>query len=295
MTEKQSGIKIMVGMPAYNEERSVGSVVLQAKQYADMVVVVNDGSTDNTAKVAKLAGADVIEHPKNMGYGNAIQTILKTAGERKADVLVIIDADAQNDPNQIPLLVDAVKKGADVVIGSRQQQKGATPAYRWAGQKVLAKFTNIAAKQNLSDTESGFRAYSKNAVNILKLHETGMAISAEIISESSRLGLKLDEVPISVSYEDVEPSQNPVIHGVGNLTRIFLLISEQRPLLFFGITGGIMIALALGLGIFVVQSYYDSYVLATGTALVSMLLTMIGIFSVFAGIILNVVNKRLNR
>ena len=79
---------------------------------------------------------------------------------------MIIDADAQNNPDEIPLLIRAVKKGADLVIGSRESQKGATPAYRWAGQKILAKFTNIASGQHLSDTESGFRGYSKKTLHI---------------------------------------------------------------------------------------------------------------------------------
>lgn len=295
MENYKTGVKVIIGMPAYNEERSVASMILQAKEYADQVLVVNDGSTDNTVRVSKLAGAEVVSHDRNRGYGSAIRTILSEAGKRDADILVIVDADAQNNPGEIPSLINGIKAGADLVIGSRRMQREAIPAYRWAGQKILAKFTNIAARQNLSDTESGFRAYSRKAINSLKLSETGMAVSAEIISEASRLGLKIEEVPITISYEDATPSQNPVVHGLGNLSRIFLLISERRPLAFFSIFGGILILLALIAGVMVIQTYYTSYAFAIGTALVSMLLTMIGIFSIFTGIILNVLNKRLNK
>ena len=295
MPDKKSPGKVIVGLPAYNEERAVAGVVLQAKQYADMVIVVNDGSVDNTARLARLAGAEVVEHDKNKGYGAAIQTILSEAGKRDADILVIIDADAQHDPNEIPRLIDAVKAGSDVVIGSRESQKDVIPGYRRLGQSVLAKFTNIAARQNLSDTESGFRAYSKKAIAEMELSQQGMAISAEIISEASHKGLKISEVPITVSYDDVTSSQNPVLHGLGNLSRIFFFISERRPLLFFSVIGGILLILGIVSGIGVLQIYYGSNVFATGNALLCMLLVTVGMLCIFTGVILNAITRRLGK
>ena len=295
MPDKKSPGKVIVGLPAYNEERAVAGVVLQAKQYADMVIVVNDGSVDNTARLARLAGAEVVEHDKNKGYGAAIQTILTEAGKRDADILVIIDADAQHDPNEIPRLIDAVKAGSDVVIGSRESQKDVIPGYRRLGQSVLAKFTNIAARQNLSDTESGFRAYSKKAIAEMELSQQGMAISAEIISEASHKGLKISEVPITVSYDDVTSSQNPVLHGLGNLSRIFFFISERRPLLFFSVIGGILLILGIVSGIGVLQIYYSSNIFATGSALLCMLLVTVGMLCIFTGVILNAITRRLGK
>jgi len=295
MPDKQPRTKVIVGLPAYNEERAVAGVVLQAKEYADMVLVVNDGSIDNTAKMARLAGAEVVEHDKNRGYGAAIQTILAEAGKRNADILVIIDADAQHNPDEIPLLIRAVESGSDVVVGSRELQKDVIPGYRRLGQSVLAKFANIAARQNLSDTESGFRAYSKKAIKEMKLKEQGMAISAEIISEASHKGLKISEVPISVSYDDVSSSQNPILHGLGNLSRIFFFISERRPLLFFSVIGGILLILGIISGIGVLQIYYGSRVFATGSALLCMLLVTVGMLCIFTGVILNAITRRLGK
>ena len=295
MPNKQPRTKVIVGLPAYNEERAIAGVVLQAREYADVVIVVNDGSVDNTAKVARLAGAEVVEHDKNRGYGAAIQTILAEAGRRKADILVIIDADAQHDPNEIPLLVEAVKSGSDVVVGSRQSQKAVIPGYRRFGQSILAKFANIAANQNLSDTESGFRAYSKKAIMGMELTQQGMAISAEIISEASHKGLIISEVPISVSYDDVSSSQNPILHGLSNLSRIFIFISERRPLLFFSVLGGVLLIIGIISGIGVVQIYYGSKVFATGTALLCMLFVTLGMLCIFTGVILNVITKRLSK
>ncbi|HEY95442.1 MAG TPA: glycosyltransferase family 2 protein [Dehalococcoidia bacterium] len=295
MPDKKTQTKVIIGLPAYNEARTIAGVVLQAKEYGDTVIVVNDGSIDNTAKIARLAGAEVVEHGKNKGYGAAIQTILAEAGRRNADILVIIDADAQHNPNEIPRLIDAVKSGSDVVIGSRESQKDVIPSYRRFGQSILAKFTNIAARQNLTDTESGFRAYSRKAIAEMELTQQGMAISAEIISEASHKGLKISEVPITVSYDEVSSSQNPVLHGLGNLSRIFFFISERRPLLFFSVIGGILLILGIISGIGVLQIYYGSNVFATGSALLCMLLMTLGMLCIFTGVILNAITKRLGK
>lgn len=292
---EQASPKIIVAMPAYNEQKYIGSIVLLARPYADEVVVVDDGSADNTSKIAELAGATVVRHADNKGYGSSIQRILAEAKKQKADILVILDADAQHDPDEIPVLTQAIHEGFDIVIGSREIQKSAIPRYRRLGQKVLAKLTNIASRQRLSDTESGFRAYSKKAIATLELKENGMAVSAEIVSEASRKGLKITEVPISARYTKEGSTLNPVIHGLGNLNRIMVMISERRPLLFFSLAGGILIAFGIVAGVGVVQTYYTSYILATGTALISMLLITIGVLCIFTGIILSVLAKRLSK
>ena len=190
--------KIIVAMPAYNEEKYIGSIVLQAQQYADEVVVVDDGSTDRTSKVAKLAGATVIEHGENKGYGAAIQSILAQAKKRNPDILVLIDADSQHDPEEIISLTKGISEGFDLVIGSREISRNVIPFYRRIGQKVLLYFTRILSRKKLSDTESGFRAFSRKAIAVLEPKEKGMAISAEIVSEATAKGLRVTEVPIDL-------------------------------------------------------------------------------------------------
>lgn len=286
---------VIVGMPAYNEAKYVGSLILQAQQYADGVLVVDDGSSDQTARVAELAGATVVRHAGNKGYGSAIQTLLAEAKKQKADVLVIIDADSQHNPDEIPSLVKAISEGSDVVIGSRELQRKDIAAYRRFGQGVLSRLTNIASRQKLADTESGFRAYSRKALATLELKEKGMAVSSEIVSEAVAKGLKVTEVPISVIYTKDGSTLNPVKHGFGVLNRIMVMISERRPLLFFGLFGGLFLVLGIAAGVIVIWSYYfSSRVLATGTALVSILLVTIGLLSVFTGVILNVLVKRIS-
>lgn len=290
-----SPLKIIVAMPAYNEEKYIGSVVLQAGQYADETIVVDDGSTDHTSEIARLAGATVVRHEENKGYGRAIQSIMARAKQRNADILVILDADSQHSSEEIPVLVKAVSEGSDVVIGSREMQRNVIPPYRRMGQRVLSKLTYIASRRKLSDTESGFRAYSRKAIDTLKLKEKGMAVSSEIVSEATAKGLKLAEVPISVTYTKDGSTLNPVIHGFDVLNRIMVMISERRPLLFFGLFGSICLVLGIVAGVGVVLAMYsDAGLLATGTALVSVLLVTIGLLTIFTGVILNVLVKRIS-
>ncbi len=289
------GPKVIVGMPAYNEEAHVGSVVLQARQHADEVLVVDDGSADRTAKVAELAGASVVRHAVNGGYGAAIKTILSEAKNRRADILVIIDADSQHDPDQIPAFRKAILDGYDVAIGSRKAQAARIPAYRRLGQNVLSALTRVLSESHIADTECGFRAYSRRALELLQPKENGMAISAEIVSEATRRGLSLVEVPVSAIYTRDGSTLNPVKHGVGNARRIVNMISERRPLLFFGVAGAIFLLLGLAAGITVARNFFSSFELATGTALVCMLLITIGILSISTGLILDVLIRRLGR
>ena len=286
--------KIIVGMPAYNEAKYIGSVILQARRYADEVVVVDDGSSDRTSKVAELAGATVIRHGENKGYGATIQSILAQARERNADILVLLDADSQHDPEEISSLTKAITEGYDLAIGSRKLRRRDIPAYRQIGQKVISYFTRILSRSKLSDTESGFRAFSRQAIAVLEPKEKGMAISAETVSEATVKGLRITEVPISAIYTKDGSTLNPVRHGFGVLNRIMVMISERRPLLFFGIGGGISIALGIFAGVVVLQKLFALQVLHVGTALISMLLITIGVLSIFVGIVLNVLVKRIS-
>jgi len=284
---------IIVGMPAYNEEKYVGSVVLQARQFADEVVVVDDGSSDRTAQVARLAGATVVQHRENSGYGATVQTVLAEAKKRDPKVLVLLDADGQHNPEEITLLVNAISAGFDVAIGSRKAKSEDIPAYRRFGQNVISFFTRVLSRSTLSDTESGFRAFSSKAISVLEPKERGMAISAETISEATAKGLKITEVPISAIYTGDGSTFNPVKHGASVLNRVMVMISERRPLLFFGTAGVISIILGIAAGIIVLQALFTVNELAVGTAMVAILLITVGVLFIFAGVILNVLVKRL--
>jgi glycosyltransferase involved in cell wall biosynthesis len=290
---KTTPMKLNVGTPAYNEEKYIGTVILQSKQYADEVIVVDDGSTDRTRAVAELAGATVVSHERNRGYGNAIRTILSEAKTLDADVLIILDADSQHNPDEIPSLVEAISEGYDVVIGSRETQKHMIPRYRRAGQKVLGGLTNLLSGEKITDTESGFRAYSRKAINELDLKETGMAISSEIIKSAAAKKLRIKEVPVSAIYTEDGSSLNPVSHGVSVFRRLVEMISEERPLFFFGLLGSLLLIAGVIMGILVARAMWVDQVLQTGTALVSIMLITIGVLTFFTGIILSVLVRRI--
>ena len=291
-TRHKEKISILAGIPAYNEARYVGSIVLQARQYVDEVIVVDDGSTDNTARVAELAGATVIRHAENRGKGTAIQSILAEAKKKNADVLVLLDADSQHDPNEIPALIKAVSEGFDLVIGSREAQKEKTATYRRIGQKVLFHSIRILSKNNISDSQSGFRALSPKAINELGLKEKGFAIESEMIARATDKNLRITEVPISNIYTADGSTFNPLRLGVDILSRIIVMVLQRRPLFFFGLAGGILLVVGLIIGIRVLNIAAIEGVLAIGSTVLTTLFIIAGILSIFTGIILNALSRR---
>ncbi len=217
---------IVVALPAYNETQYIGTLIAEAKKYANEVIVVDDGSSDNTAEVARAAGATVISHDGNLGYGSAIQSILSMARTRDLDVLVIIDADTQHDPKEIPLLAGPIFVGYDLAIGSRSGRD--VPKYRRIGGLVLSIFTRILSGESVADSQSGFRAYSKRAVELIRPREKGMAISSEIVSEATKHGLMITEVPISIRYTADSSTHNPIAQGFYTLWRVLIMIVRRK-------------------------------------------------------------------
>jgi len=278
---------IVAAIPCFNEERFIGSVVLRVRKYVDKVVVVDDGSTDASVEIASGAGAIVQSHECNKGYGAAIRTALSKGKELGADVLVIIDADGQHDAQDIPRLAKPVLDGeADVVIGSRFLGEGSSaPLYRRLGQRILNAATSVGSGRKLSDSQSGFRAYSSKALNALNLSEDGMSVSSEMQFAIARKGLKVAEVPIRVSYAD-KAKRNPLGHGINVLSRVLVLLSLRQPMVLFGVPGLLLLGGGLVLGLRVLDIWGKSQTLAMGTLLGAILLCLTGILALFAALML---------
>ena len=214
-------VKSVAIIPAYNEEVALGSIILRTLQYVDEVIIVNDGSDDKTVDVAKLAGAEIINHATNLGKGEALKSGFSAIGD--ADVVVTIDADGQHNPDEIPSLIKPIiEDGADLVNGSRYLNgpEENTPAYRRVGQQVLDNATNISAGIKVTDSQSGFRAFSPAACKVFRFYDTGFGIESEMLVDVAEAGLKIVEVPITVRYDVDGSTKNPVTHGVGVLLKI---------------------------------------------------------------------------
>jgi glycosyltransferase involved in cell wall biosynthesis len=262
-----------------------------------MVIVVDDGSSDSTADIAEAMGAHVIRHPKNRGYGGALQTCFKTARELSADRMVIIDSDGQHDPAEIPQLLGPLNEDFDVVIGSRFINGNGknVPIYRKIGMKVLNAMTNMGSENKVSDTQSGLRAYGRKAIEKININTNNMSAGSEILMQINDNHLKIKEVEIQCSY-DVEraSTQNPVSHGFGVMFGILQQIEFKKPLYFLTLPGIIMVILGLGLGLFYLKNWISGGQLPFGPSLLMIFITLIGVFSVFTGIILHSISGLFN-
>ena len=208
-------LTVMVGIPCYNEEVAIGSLVVRASQYADRVVVLDDGSTDKTAEIARLAGADVLVHSANCGKGAALRDLFMYATQCGVDILVILDGDGQHDPDDIPKLIRPLMLDeADIVNGSRylNGHGSETPHYRRFGQVVLDKFTRLGLSRDVTvtDTQSGFRAFSMKAAPIFKFGTDQLAIDSEMLMDAAKAHLRIKEVDIDVRYDVGHSSTHPV-------------------------------------------------------------------------------------
>jgi len=189
-------------IPAHNEEKTIFDVVEKVVLFVDRVVVVNDGSVDKTAILAKEAGAEVITHLINRGQGAALATGTSYALSCDADIIVHFDADGQHDPADIDKIIKPIKDNlADVVLGSRFL--GSTinlPLSRKIVLKLGLVFTRFFSGLHLTDTNNGFRAFSRLAASSIKINQDGMAHASEILDQVAHYNFKYIEVPVTIRY-----------------------------------------------------------------------------------------------
>jgi len=280
-------LKVLVGIPAYNEDGSIAKIVIRAGNHADEVLVVDDGSRDDTAIIAERLGASVVKHEKNLGKGAALRDCFEYARRSGADVLVTMDGDGQHDASQIPTLVDAlVEKRVDVVIGGRLDKPAEMSHFRWLGGRALDHATGVRVGDQLADSQSGFRAYSRRAIEVLTPSEFGMSVDSELIKKAEAAGLRIDLVPINVTYSGKTSTTNPLLHWFDVLFGIVKYVSIRHPLLFYGAFSVIALFISFVFG-FMTLDYYQRWGrVITNLALVSVAAGILGFLALFTGIIL---------
>jgi glycosyltransferase involved in cell wall biosynthesis len=215
---RRSTAKSIAVIPCFNEENFIGDIVTRARKYVDTVVVIDDGSTDNTSEVAKAAGAEVIRHERRRGAGAATKSGFEAAKTNNADILVTLDGDGQHNPDEIPQVLAPVLRGeADLVIGSRflLQNIKKVPKYRKFGINIITWLYNLGSKKRVSDSQSCFRAYSRKSLEAVTITENGFSFSVEVLIQARKKGFVITEVPTSCVYHSQGSTINPLTHGLG--------------------------------------------------------------------------------
>ena len=229
---------IVACIPAFNEEKAIAGVVRKARRFVDTVVVCDDGSSDNTAAIAESFGAIIVKHSRNMGKGTALVNLFETSRKLGAKAIVTLDGDGQHDPSDIPNVLRPVLEGsADISVGVRfnGNNQEFIPSYRIIGNRLVTILANFGSDSPVSDTTCGFRAYSRRAVEGIRIFTRGMGVDSQILMDARRKRFRIKEAQVSVRYGADTSTLNPVQHFMELVTAIVsyrVRTALPRPLPF---------------------------------------------------------------
>lgn len=297
--KKNNNNNILAVIPCYNEEATIGSIVLKTKRHVNEVLVIDDGSKDDTAKIAQEAGATVISHRMNRGKSSGIKTGFKYALTKNFDYIITLDGDGQHNPDEIPdLLKNTIKNRNDITIGLRAGNNTEMPIWRRIGKRVLDYATSLGNDGYVTDSQSGFRAFNQKAVKGItpKLNGSSFSVESEQLVRAHQLGLTVADAHITCKYKDLETStKNPGSHGFSVLSYVIWLVAEKRPLFFISLPGFIFTLFGLFWGIRTLQIYNNEHVFLIPYALLSSIFLILGALAVFIGLMLNVLPHLIKR
>lgn len=191
----------IVVIPAYNEEKTIGSVVTETKRVAQNIIVVDDGSVDATAAVARQAGAVVVQHKLNLGKGAALKTGCDLAVSRGAQRVVVIDADGQHNAQLIPEFLSSLDQGYDIVFGCRTMPKSMPFVMRF-GNKLISDLFGMLYQIKVPDTQCGYRAFTAEAYKHLRWEAQDYFVETEMLINTGKKKLKHRTLPIETIYAD---------------------------------------------------------------------------------------------
>ena len=295
-------LKVVIGIPAFNEEKNIAKIIVKLQKVSDAIIVCNDGSTDLTKEIAEKMGVEVINHPKNLGYGAGIRSIFLKASKMEPDILVTFDADGQHKVEDIQSVIQPILNNeADIVIGSRflkNETNENVPKYRKVGIKIITGITDSVTDLKLTDAQSGFRAYKKNVLKDIIPSDKGMGVSTEILIKASQRKFKVKEVPIEILYEGDTSTHNPISHGTSVIMSTMKYASIERPLKFYGIPGLIFLAIGLFFIVWTLQSFSETRQIITNISLIGIgsviLGTMLSMTAIMLYSLVSVVRERNN-
>jgi len=258
-------MKLVVVIPAYNEEKTIGKVLKNIPKKLRKIekvetIVIDDGSTDKTKEIAKKFKAIVISNGKNLGLGKTFRKGINEALKRKADIIVTIDADGQFNAKDIPKLIEPILRNeADMVTASRflKDSECNIPLIKKMGNKFFTKLINLLTKSNFTDTQCGFRAYSREAALNLNLFGN-YTYTQEVFLDLLNKGFRIKEIPVKVVYSKKRKSRlvkSLASYGFNALAIITRTVRDHNPLKFFGIPGIFIFSIGFASGLFMVFWY----------------------------------------
>ena len=253
-------MKVLISIPAYNEEKDIERVIKEIKtvmnnKYDYSIQLIDDGSTDRTAEIAKKLGAKVYSHPRNLGLAEAFKTELQKFLESKSDIIVHIDADGQYPAEYIPKLIEKIKLGNDLVIGSRiiEGRKDLSLIKKW-GNKAFSRVVSKIIRYRITDAQSGFRAFTKDVARI-KIRSFHTYTQEQII-RAARNKFRITEIPILTrSTRRSKLLKNPFEYAIKSWINLFRIYRDYEPLKFFGLIGLSFLIIGLIFGIYLISRF----------------------------------------
>jgi len=285
-------------MPAYNEENLIFDLIKKIEPFVDKVVVCDDGSTDKTEQKARDAGAHVIRHKKNLGKGGAMKSLFNYAKNIDADIVITMDGDGQFLPEEIPrIMKPVIEQKADVVLGYRFDDADDMPTYRKFGNKFLDKMTSLASELPFRDTQGGFRAYSKKAIQLIKFSTNGFGVDSEIVVNASKQNLKIVEEKVTVIYNTggKTSTKTPLVHVSEVLKTILEMVAIYHPLKYLGIPGLFSMIIGISVGLFVLITFNDTRYFSIPFMLISIATTILGLLLLLMSVVLFSISKSVNQ
>ena len=281
--------KIAIGLPAFNEEKNIASIITQLKKKYKLIIVCDDGSSDLTAAISEEMGVVVVKHKKNLGYGAAIRSLFLKAQALDCDILVTFDSDGQHQISDIENVIKPIQnKETNIVIGSRflGNVEGTLPTYRKLGIKAITNLVNSNTGNKITDSQSGFRGYDKKTLEKIIPSESGMGVSTEILIKANAQELKIIEVPITILYQKEISSQQTLSHGTSVILSTMKFISIEHPLKFYGVPGILFLTIGLFFIIWTVQEFSIGGSIITNISIIGIGSTILGSILTMTSIIL---------
>jgi glycosyltransferase involved in cell wall biosynthesis len=293
----QKNKTVVALIPAYNESENIGSIIKETQRYVTSIIVIDDGSTDNTGQISASLSAKVIRNKRRIGKGAALKKGFIECLKSVPNIVVTLDADGQHNPEEIPKLLQPIENDeADIVIGSRYSSNTfrEMPVMRRLGLLFINKINKYLTRTTVKDSQSGFRAYSKNVLRIMtNFTSTGYGVETEQLAIADSLGCSITEVPVTINYHGLKNTskQNSFLHGLNIISTILRVTVERRPLLFFGLPGCILTVLAIASGVDMLLIFNNTRYFSIPLALVTLGLVSLGSLLTLISFILYVLAK----